>query len=138
MITKKEFGVTKDKKQAYLYTISGANGMEAAVTDYGAILVNLMVPDAKGEKKDLVLGYDKLADYEENSCFFGATIGRNANRIGGASFQIDGPLRWTVRHIICLPMRTATISTQIFVTDFTKYCGTQKCWKTSRQCDSPI
>ena len=90
MITKKEFGVTKDKKQAYLYTISGANGMEAAVTDYGAILVNLMVPDAKGEKKDLVLGYDKLADYEENSCFFGATIGRNANRIGGASFQIDG------------------------------------------------
>lgn len=89
-IEKKEFGVTKNGKQAYLYTISADNGMEAAVTDFGAILVKLMVPDARGEKKDLVLGYDHLADYEENSCFFGATIGRNANRIGGAAFQIDG------------------------------------------------
>ena len=89
-ISRKEFGVTKSGKQAYLYTITGENGMEAEVTDFGAILVKLMVPDAKGEKKDLVLGYDNLADYEENGCFFGATIGRNANRIGGASFQIDG------------------------------------------------
>lgn len=89
-IEKKEFGVTKDGRQAYLYTISADNGMEAAVTDFGAILVKLIVPDAGGEKKDLVLGYDHLADYEENSCFFGATIGRNANRIGGAAFQIDG------------------------------------------------
>ena len=89
-IEKKEFGVTKDGKTAYQYTISADNGMEAVVTDYGAILVKLIVPDAKGGKKDLVLGYDCLADYEENSCFFGSTIGRNANRIGGASFQIDG------------------------------------------------
>ena len=89
-ISKKEFGVTKDGRQAYLYTITGENGMEAAVTDFGAILVKLIVPDAKGEKKDLVLGYDDLAGYEENSCFFGATIGRSANRIGGAAFVIDG------------------------------------------------
>lgn len=89
-ISRKEFGVTKSGKQAYLYMITGENGMEAEVTDFGAILVKLMVPDAKGEKRDLVLGYDNLADYEENGCFFGATIGRNANRIGGASFQIDG------------------------------------------------
>ena len=89
-VCKKEFGMTKDGRQVYLYTISSENGMEAAVTDYGAILVNLIVPDRQGVKKDLVLGYDNLSDYEENSCFFGATIGRNANRIGGASFQIDG------------------------------------------------
>lgn len=89
-ISKKEFGVTKDGKQAYLYTMSNENGMEAAVTDFGAILVNLIVPDSRGVKKDLVLGYDDLADYEENSCYFGATIGRNANRIGGAVFTLDG------------------------------------------------
>lgn len=89
-VTRKEFGVTKDGKQAYLYTISSGNGMEAAVTDYGAILVNLLVPDADGNRQDMVLGYDNLADYEENGCFFGATIGRNANRIGGASFTLDG------------------------------------------------
>lgn len=89
-ITKKEFGVTKDGKQAFLYTMSNENGMEAAVTDFGAILVNLIVPDADGEKKDVVLGYDNLADYEENCCYFGSTIGRNANRIGGAAFTLDG------------------------------------------------
>lgn len=89
-ISKREFGMTKDGKQAHLYTITGENGMEAAVTDYGAILVSLIVPDSRGVKKDLVLGYDHLADYEENSCFFGATIGRSANRIGGAAFVIDG------------------------------------------------
>lgn len=89
-ISKREFGVTKDGKQTYLYTMSNENGMEAAVTDFGAILVNLIVPDAKGEKKDLVLGYDNLADYEENGCYFGSTIGRNANRIGGAAFTLDG------------------------------------------------
>ncbi len=89
-ISKKKFGVTKNGKQAYLYTLVNENGMEAVVTDFGAILVNLIVPDSKGVKKDLVLGYDSLAAYEENGCFFGATIGRNANRIGGASFTLDG------------------------------------------------
>ena len=88
-ISKKEFGATKDGTQAYLYTICNENGMEASVTDYGAILVKLMVPDKTGKKTDLVLGYDKLSDYEVNGCFFGATIGRSANRIGGASFVLD-------------------------------------------------
>ena len=88
-ISKKEFGATKDGAQAYLYTICNENGMEASVTDYGAILVKLMVPDKTGKKTDLVLGYDKLSDYEVNGCFFGATIGRSANRIGGASFVLD-------------------------------------------------
>ena len=64
-ISKREFGMTKDGKQAHLYTITGENGMEAAVTDYGAILVSLIVPDSRGVKKDLVLGYDHLADYED-------------------------------------------------------------------------
>ena len=89
-ISKKVFGVTKNGEQASLYTIQNANGMEAVVTDFGAILVSLIVPDKNGVKKDLVLGYDRLEDYEENGCFFGSTIGRNANRIGGAAFTLDG------------------------------------------------
>lgn len=89
-ISKKEFGTTKDGKQAFLYTMTNANGMEAAVTNFGAILVNLVVPDAEGEKKDVVMGYDNLTGYEDNPCYFGSTIGRNANRIGGAAFTLDG------------------------------------------------
>ena len=89
-ISVKEFGTTKKGEKASLYTISAENGMEAVLTDYGAILVGLLVPDKDGVKKDLVLGYDRLEDYEENGCFFGAVIGRNANRIGGASFTLDG------------------------------------------------
>lgn len=94
-ISKKEFGITKEGKRASLYTLTNANGMEAAVTDFGAILVSLIVPDKNGGKKDLVLGYDRLEDYEENGCYFGSTIGRCANRTKGASFTIDG----TVYHI---------------------------------------
>lgn len=89
-ITRKEFGITKNGVQTNLYTLCNQNGMEAVVTDFGAILVNLIVPDRNGVKKDLVLGYDTLAEYEENDCFFGAVIGRNANRIGGAAFTLDG------------------------------------------------
>ena len=82
-ISKRSFGVTKDGKETFLYTITNEKGMEAAVTNFGAILVQLMVPDAKGGKRDVVLGFDSVTGYEGNDCFFGAIIGRNANRIGG-------------------------------------------------------
>lgn len=68
-ISRREFGVTKGGEQVYLYTISGENGMEAVVTNFGAALVSLMVPDTDGVQRDLVLGFDRLEDYEENSCF---------------------------------------------------------------------
>ena len=89
-ISKRSFGVTKDGKETFLYTITNEKGMEAAVTNFGAILVQLMVPDAKGGKRDVVLGFDSVTGYEGNDCFFGAIIGRNANRIGGAAFDLDG------------------------------------------------
>ncbi len=88
---KKElFGTTKDGKEVYLYTMENAKGMKASVMNFGAILVRLMVPDAKGNAEDVCLGYDTLAEYEENGCFFGATIGPNGNRIANAKFSIDG------------------------------------------------
>ncbi len=87
---RKPFGVTKDGKEAFLYTLCNENGLEAAVTDFGAVLVSLYVPDHKGGRRDVVLGYDTLREYEENGAFLGSTVGRHANRIGGAKFTLDG------------------------------------------------
>ncbi len=84
------FGTMKDGTEIYLYSIENSNGMKAEVINYGAILVNLYVPDKQGKIEDVVLGYDKLEDYYVNGANFGATIGPNANRIGNASFVLDG------------------------------------------------
>lgn len=85
-----DFGVTSKGEEAKLYTLSNANGMEAAVTDYGATLVQVIVADKDGNPCDVVLGYDEAAGYEEGDLFFGATVGRIANRIGGAAFELNG------------------------------------------------
>ncbi|HAX50807.1 aldose epimerase family protein [Muricomes intestini] len=90
MQEKKEFGKTKDGRTACLYTIGNSKGMKLAVTDYGASLVSLIVPDSEKNPVDVVLGYDNVGGYEAGEASFGATIGRNANRIGGASFEING------------------------------------------------
>lgn len=90
---KKElFGTTKDGKEIYLYTLQNENGMKAQVMNYGAILVNLLVPDKSGKIEDVCLGYDSLEEYFVNGCFFGATIGPNGNRIADAKFSIDGTI----------------------------------------------
>ena len=89
-ITKRSFGVTSKGEQATLYTLENSKGMRAEVTDYGAILVNLFVPDKSGNVEDVVLGFDSVEGYEGNPSFFGATIGPSANRIADAKFSIDG------------------------------------------------
>ncbi|MCM1040703.1 MAG: galactose mutarotase [Ruminococcus sp.] len=89
-VTKELFGVARDGKEVYAFTLANANGMKARVINFGANLVNLYVPDADGKVEDIVLGYDKLEDYYRNDSFFGATIGPSANRIGNACFQING------------------------------------------------
>ena len=85
-----DFGVTEKGEEAKLYTLTNTAGMEVAVTDYGAALVQVIVPDRDGHPCDVVLGYDEAAGYEEGDLFLGATVGRSANRIGGASVEIDG------------------------------------------------
>lgn len=90
-ITKRSFGVTsKGQQEATLYILENSRGMKAEVTNYGAILVNLFVPDKAGRIADVVLGFDNVNGYEANPSFFGATIGPSANRIAGAKFAIDG------------------------------------------------
>ena len=83
----KSFGTLPNGAQASLYTIS-CGPITAQITDYGATLVRLYVPDKNGNVADVVLGYDDANGYRTGACFFGATVGRNANRIGGASFQL--------------------------------------------------
>ena len=83
------FGTLPGGKEASLYTITGG-GLTAVVTDLGATLVKLFVPDADGNLADVVLGHDTPDDYLRSTCFFGATVGRSANRIGGASFELNG------------------------------------------------
>ncbi len=89
-IAKELFGTTKDGKEVYAFTLENAKGMKARVINFGAILVNLYVPDAKGNAEDVVLGFDNLEGYYKNGSFFGATIGPNANRIGNAKFELHG------------------------------------------------
>lgn len=89
-ITKSSFGFTKGGTEIFKYEISNSKGMKAAVINFGAILTELWVPDANGEVKDIVLGYDSLDPYVMNGSFFGASVGPNANRIANASFEING------------------------------------------------
>lgn len=84
------FGKYPDGRDIMLYTISNSKGMKAAVSNLGAAIVKLLVPDSKGQAADVVLGYDKGEDYLKNGCFFGVVIGPSANRIGNATYQIDG------------------------------------------------
>lgn len=89
-VVKEKFGTARNGKEVYAFTISNTNGMQAKIINFGAILVSLLVPDKDGKLEDVVLGYDSLEEYYGNGSFFGATIGPSANRIGGASFEING------------------------------------------------
>lgn len=84
------FGMTADGKETRLYTLENKNGMKAYVSDFGATLVRLFVPDREGKLLDVVLGYDDASGYDRGTAGIGATIGRSANRIGKAEFAING------------------------------------------------
>lgn len=84
------FGMTSKGEEARLFSIQNGKGMEIKVSDYGAALVQVRVPDKEGRLLDVVLGYDDVQGYEAGNAFFGATIGRVANRIGNGEFQLGG------------------------------------------------
>lgn len=73
-----------------LFTIRNESGAELAVTDYGATTVSLIVPSPSGEPADVILGYDSPAAYHASETYFGATVGRFANRIRRGRFRLDG------------------------------------------------
>src|SRR5579862_8331306 len=88
-IEKASWGETADHQKVDIYTLTNAHGMSARITNYGAYLVSLDVPDKSGKMADVVLGYDNLEGYESGTTY-GAVIGRFANRIGGAQFTLEG------------------------------------------------
>ena len=86
---KKIFGTLPGGETACLYTITGA-GLTAEISDYGATIVKLLVPDAKGNVADVVLGFDDPNEYTASGTFFGAAVGRNANRVRNGRFSLNG------------------------------------------------
>jgi aldose 1-epimerase len=89
-VQSKLFGKTANGKEVTLYELLNDNGLRATVIDYGAILVDLEVPDRNGKLADINLGFDELEPYIKRNPLFGAVVGRYANRIENASFTIDG------------------------------------------------
>jgi aldose 1-epimerase len=89
-VTSEVWGKSPVGEEVQLFTLKNSKGVEARITNWGGIIVSLKVPDKAGQFADVVLGFDTLAPYLEKHPFFGAITGRYANRIGGASFKIDG------------------------------------------------
>jgi len=84
------FGRTPDGVEVEMFTLGNENGIEIVVIEYGAILQAIRVPDGAGGRVDIALGHDSLAGYVKDSPYFGAIVGRYANRIAGGRFTLDG------------------------------------------------
>jgi aldose 1-epimerase len=81
---------TVDGQPVQLYTLTNANGVFVKITNYGAIVTEVHVPDRSGQLADVVLGFDEVDSYVKKSPYFGAIVGRVANRIKNATFVLDG------------------------------------------------
>ncbi len=89
-VRKEAFGKTGDGRPVALYTLTNSNGMEVRAMTYGGIIVSIRVPDKNGKFADVVLGHDKVEGYLVNPSYFGAIVGRYANRIANGTFTLDG------------------------------------------------
>src|SRR5262249_34227475 len=90
-ISREDWGTTSKGEKVDIFTLKGQGGLEARITNFGGRIVNLWVPDKKGDKADVVLGYDDLKGYEQSNGVYGAIIGRVVNRIGSnATFTLEG------------------------------------------------
>ena len=89
MLRRRKFGILPDGTSVDVITLE-AGGLEMNVLTYGCIIASLAVPDARGDTANVVLGFDRLEPYVDASPYFGAVVGRYANRIAHARFAIDG------------------------------------------------
>ena len=89
-MSKAGFGRTADGEDVDIYTLTNRKGAEARVITYGGAVVSLRMPDRRGHLEDVVLGFDRLEDYERQTFYVGALIGRYANRIARGRFKLDG------------------------------------------------
>lgn len=88
-IRQREAGSDPEGRPVHLLTCSNRNGLEVRITDYGAILLGVRIPDSTGNLKEITLGFAELEEYFQRHPYFGATVGRFCNRIGDASFDLD-------------------------------------------------
>lgn len=89
-IEEKLFGTLDDGTKVNIFSLQNKNGAKAEITNYGAIVVSLYMPDKKGDFKDVVFGFDSLSGYVNDKSFIGSTVGRYGNRIGKGKFSLDG------------------------------------------------
>ena len=90
MINIESFNTRIDGKRVALCTLTNRNGLQAQITNYGAKVVSLIVPNKQGEKADVVLGFSTFEEWRNQETYFNAIIGRYANRIKDGKFAIDG------------------------------------------------
>ena len=88
-INKETLGVLSNGKKVFLYTLK-AGDLKLCLSSFGAAWTSLVVPSSKGGKTDVLLGFSGLDGYLNNGPFLGVTVGRFANRIGGAGFSLNG------------------------------------------------
>lgn len=84
------FGKVADGTPVELFTLKNDSGMIVKITNYGGIIVSIMVPDKNGKLGDVVLGYDQLDGYVKNNPYFGSLVGRYGNRIAQGKFSLEG------------------------------------------------
>ncbi|GHF79335.1 aldose epimerase family protein [Thalassotalea marina] len=83
------FGQTSTGQQAKLFILTNKQGMRVAITDFGAAIVSIFTPDKTGRLTDIVLGYDNVSDYQQDTYYLGAVVGRYAGRIDQGKISID-------------------------------------------------
>lgn len=88
-VSRKDFGITPEGEEVYLFTLKNSNGVEVSITNFGGAITSIMAPDRNGEFADVALGYDTLEEYVKNPRYLGALIGRYANRIAGGKFSLN-------------------------------------------------
>ncbi|MBN2175568.1 MAG: galactose mutarotase [Bacteroidales bacterium] len=79
-----------ENQEVYLFTLTNINGMQVKLSNYGGIVTSIVVPDKHGMMDDVVLGFDDLDGYLKNEPYFGAIVGRYANRIAKGKFSLEG------------------------------------------------
>lgn len=89
-INKTHYGNLQDGTQVQLFTLTNSNSMTVKIMNYGGTIVSIEVPDRDGKLDDITLGYDSLEEYCSGTYFFGALIGRHANRIENSEFNLNG------------------------------------------------
>ena len=89
-ISKSIFGQMPDDSKVELYELSNKNGIKVSIITYGGTITKIEVPDKDGMFDDVVLGFDNLEGYINNSPYFGCITGRYANRVVGGKFTLDG------------------------------------------------